>query len=191
MDSFFLDLLFVAITPAAIVVVMIISCLIMFIVFGGIGMIGYGIVSLFSNAQRRLGRGRCGDFLVINGVTQSSWVRANEQITPNKRFWKEYADFEYNDFWERAEDPEVDFNSSEVGEASARAPRSTAKDSAVFAAPPRAERIAEETPDEKKKRQFDDNKWRRDRDAVETPEARQTRLAKQTAWAFLWLCASA
>ncbi|EGO58914.1 hypothetical protein NEUTE1DRAFT_99106 [Neurospora tetrasperma FGSC 2508] len=56
-DSFFLDLLFVAITPAAIVVVMILSCLIMFIVFGGIGMIGYGIVSIFSSVREYV-RGR-------------------------------------------------------------------------------------------------------------------------------------
>ncbi|KAK3487563.1 uncharacterized protein B0T23DRAFT_209132 [Neurospora hispaniola] len=56
-DSFFLDLLFVAISPAAIVVVMILSCLIMFIVFGGIGMIGYGIVSIFSSVREYV-RGR-------------------------------------------------------------------------------------------------------------------------------------
>ncbi|KAK3490487.1 uncharacterized protein B0T23DRAFT_420953 [Neurospora hispaniola] len=47
----------------------------------------------------------------------------------------------------------------------------------------RAEKIAKETPYEKKKRQFDHNKWRRDSDATETPEACKARLAKQAAWA--------
>ncbi|EAA33041.1 hypothetical protein GE21DRAFT_5588 [Neurospora crassa] len=50
-DSFFLHLFSVAIVPAAVVVVMITSCFITFIVLGGICMIGYRIIIIFSHVR--------------------------------------------------------------------------------------------------------------------------------------------